>query len=95
MAVPEAVRASRVEENSRCHVPNFEEHVFVPLGLEVDAHGNHPILREIAIPIEFKDRNLRFHCEPDDTCSQGAGTIKKRFRSPRRREGVVARTRGP
>ena len=59
--------------------PNFEEHVFVPIGPKVDAHGNHPILREIAVPIEFKDRNLLFHGEPEDTCSEGAGTRKNKF----------------
>ena len=79
MAVLEAVRASRVEENSRCHAPSFEEHVFVPLGPEVDAHRNHPTLREIAVPIEFKDRNLLFHGELEGNCSQGAVTRKNRF----------------
>lgn len=74
--------------------PNFEEHVFVPIGPKVDAHRNHPVLKEIAVPIEFKDRNLRFHCEPEDTCSESAGTRKNRFEIHRRREGVAASMRG-
>ncbi len=56
--------------------PQFRGARFRPLGPEVDAHGTHPILREIAVPIEFKDRNLLFHCGPEDTFSQGAGTRK-------------------